>query len=63
MRLKGHRLEECRWNGERGREESVWTATCTCGWQEEAHSKAEVQREYHIHITSMAALLRAGGVL
>ena len=46
-----HKLVELRHNGETKREESAWTAICSCGhFQECCRLKSEARREFSIHL-------------
>lgn len=49
MRVKGHKrtLEH---NGERSRQESAWTASCECGWEEHHSRKDGAAQEYSWHL-------------
>lgn len=52
MKIKGHKLTLSH-NGEKSRDESSWTASCICGW-EECHSRKDgAQQEYRFHLNKM----------
>lgn len=51
----GHKRTELRHNGERSREESAWTAVCSCGWSESCRRKADAAQEHVWHLKSVKA--------